>query len=154
MEIGKMLKTKILRVHYGLDTRWEFCLAVLGKMSRPFGCKRDFYHEAHVRRLAKKFIRDGFYQIKDVKFPLLDWEHEAGIFGGTFDDTLGSYYYFDDRYDEEIFLRCDNLFGEGVYGRVNDKVNVQVNPGDVVIDAGSWIGDFAAYSSTKVSGGG
>ena len=32
---------------------------------------------------------------------------------------------------------------------VNNKVNVTVKPGDIVIDAGSWIGDFAAYASVK-----
>ena len=38
---------------------------------------------------------------------------------------------------------------EGLYGVVNNKVNVTVKPGDIVIDAGSWIGDFAAYASVK-----
>ena len=32
---------------------------------------------------------------------------------------------------------------------MNDKVSVTVQPGDIVIDAGSWIGDFAAYASVK-----
>ncbi|GHV43964.1 hypothetical protein FACS1894204_00190 [Synergistales bacterium] len=31
----------------------------------------------------------------------------------------------------------------------NDIVDVTVEAGDVVIDAGSWIGDFAAYASVK-----
>ena len=152
MTLSETLAKKIFRVQCGMDTKYEFCLAVLGKMSRIFGCKKDFYHEAHVRRLAKKFAREDFYLIKDVKFPLLDSEHESGLFGGVIDDTLGAYYYFDDRYDEETFTKCECAFYEGAYGLINDKVNVTVNPGDVVIDAGSWIGDFAAYAS--IVGGG
>ena len=154
MALGKTLVKKILRVRCGIDTGYEFGLAVLGKMSRIFGCKTDFYHNAHVRRLAKKFTGDSFIQIKDIKFPLLDVEHESGLFGGIFEDSFGAYYYFDDRYDEETFSKCEKLFDEGVYGLVNDKVNVTVEPGDIVIDAGSWIGDFAAYSSVKVKRGG
>ena len=140
---------RISRVLYGIDTGYEFGLAVLGKMSRVFGCKTNFYLKAHARRLAKKFSQKGFYQIKDIKFPLLDGELEIDFFNGIFDDTLGAYYYFDDRYDEETFSKCEKLFGEGVYGLVNDEVNVTVESGDVVIDAGSWIGDFAAYSAIK-----
>jgi len=149
MTLCETLAKKILRVRYGIDTGYEFSLAVLGKLSRIFNNRTNYYINAHVRRLAKKFIRDGFYQIKDVKFPLLDREHEIGLFGGVIDDTLGSYYYFDDRYDEETVSKCEKLFTEGVYGLVNDKVNVTVEPGDVVIDAGSWIGDFAAYSAQR-----
>ncbi len=43
----------------------------------------------------------------------------------------------------------DSFGNEGLYGLVNDKVNVTVEPGDVVIDAGSWLGDFAAYASAR-----
>lgn len=152
MTFRETLVKRILRVSYGIDSDYEFALAVLGKISRIFNTRTNYYINAHARRLAKKFIRDGYYQVKDIKFPLLDRELETGFFGGTggvFDDTLGAYYYFDDRYDEETFTKCEKLFGEGVYGLVNDKVNVQVDPGDVVIDAGSWIGDFAAYSAIR-----
>lgn len=149
MAFSKILVKRIRRVLYGIDTVGEFSLAVLGKMSRIFNNRTNYYVNAHSRRLAKKFTRDGYYQIKDVKFPLLDHERETVLFDGVIDDTLGSYYYFDDCYDEKTFAKCEKLFGEGIYGLVNDKVNVQVNPGDVVIDAGSWIGDFAAYSAVR-----
>lgn len=44
---------------------------------------------------------------------------------------------------------CDDILIEGLYGLVNNRVNVTVESGDVVIDAGSWAGDFAAYASVK-----
>ncbi len=57
--------------------------------------------------------------------------------------------YKNDAYDEETFDYCDAILYEGLYGLVNDKVNVTVEPDDVVLDIGSWIGDFAAYASVK-----
>ena len=38
---------------------------------------------------------------------------------------------------------------EGFFCLENERIDVRVHPGDVVIDAGSWIGDFAAYASVK-----
>ncbi|MBQ7197086.1 MAG: hypothetical protein IJS40_06720 [Synergistaceae bacterium] len=61
---------------------------------------------------------------------------------------------FEDRYDEKTFDECEKFLAEDLYGLVNDKVNVTVEPGDVVLDCGSWIGDFAAYASVKVRSGG
>ena len=91
--------------------------------------------------------KEKCFQIKDVKFPLLDKDNELH-YPGILDETLISYYYFNDKYDEFTFDKCCK-FCDGLYGLINDKVNVTIEPGDVVIDAGSWIGDFAAYASVK-----
>ncbi|GHV43967.1 hypothetical protein FACS1894204_00200 [Synergistales bacterium] len=58
------------------------------------------------------------------------------------------YLKYDDIYDDRKigpFYDVD----EGPYGLRNDIVDVTVEAGDIVIDAGSWIGDFAAYASVK-----
>ncbi|MBR0257910.1 MAG: FkbM family methyltransferase [Synergistaceae bacterium] len=89
------------------------------------------------------------YHIKDIRFPILDTDAEKVLAVETIDDIFGSYIFFDDRYDEETVDLCDTMTPEGLYGLVNDRVNVTVMPGDIVIDAGSWIGDFAAYASVK-----
>ena len=68
-----------------------------------------------------------------------------------YEDTFWSYLHCGDKYDEKTFDECDAFLCEGLYGLVNNKVNVKVNQGDIIIDAGSWIGDFAAYAS--VAGG-
>ena len=59
------------------------------------------------------------------------------------------YVHLDDRCDEVVADICAKIFGEEPYVFVNDKVNVTVKPSDIVIDAGSCIGDFAAYASVK-----
>lgn len=43
-------------------------------------------------------------------------------------------------------MRMFGCFGNGL---VNDEVNVTVEWGDIVIDTGAWIGDFAAYVLVK-----
>ena len=107
----------------------------------------NLYSRSRAKRLLKS---DGVsYHIKDVKLPVLDEENEHGLIVSVFDDTFCSYVFFGDRYDEATVDLCDTMLKEGLYGLVNDKINVTVESGDIVIDAGSWIGDFAAYASVK-----
>ena len=81
--------------------------------------------------------------------PLFDKDNENLFFGYVFEDTFYSYLYLDDDYSEKTVDECDKFLYEGLYGLVNDSVDVRVKPGDIVIDAGSWAGDFAAYASVK-----
>ncbi len=67
----------------------------------------------------------------------------------SYENTFTSYVHFGDKYSEDIFDICDAMLVEGLYGLVNDKVNVTVEPDGIVIDAGSWIVNFAAYASVK-----
>ncbi|MBQ3455403.1 MAG: hypothetical protein IJG36_03110, partial [Synergistaceae bacterium] len=111
--------------------------------------RTDTYKSFHARKIRKLFRREDAYHIKEVMMPLLDDETERAFFYNMFYDTFTSYCYFEDKYDEKTFDSCDKFLSEGLYGLVNDRVNVTVMPGDIVIDAGSWIGDFAAYASVK-----
>ena len=140
---------RFLRTCYGIDTCYEFLLATAGKVARSFSKGTDLYSQAHARRIAEKFTKSKFIQIRDVKLPLLSEERKSLFFSYTFEDVFLSYAYLNDSYDEKTFDKYDPLLPEGFYGLVNDEVNVTVEPGDIVIDAGSWIGDFAAYASVK-----
>jgi FkbM family methyltransferase len=74
----------------------------------------------------------------------------SGIFWGrVFEDTFEVYLEHNDCYDEIEMSSYDDLMPEGPYGLRNDFVNVTVESDDVVLDVGSWIGDFAAYASAK-----
>ena len=79
----------------------------------------------------------------------MDEENQNVFFAYVFEDTFYSYLYLDDKYDEATVDACDVILYEGLYGLQNDLVDVRVKPGDVVLDAGSWIGDFAAYAAAK-----
>ena len=103
----------------------------------------------HFNVLAKTFTEGNIYRILDVKLPVLDKADADLFFASIYEDTFTSYVHFGDKYSEDIVDICDAILGEGLYGLVNDKVNVTVEPNDIVIDAGSWVGDFAAYASVK-----
>ena len=144
------------RVPYGSEPFFErlagsFLLYLDIASGKIFHRRTSFSSRLRMKNMRKRFRHDedNSYHVKDIRIPLLDDETERGFFSFVFDDTYYSYYWLDDKYDEETFDRCDKFLVEGLYGLVNDKVNVTVKPGDVVIDAGSWLGDFAAYASVK-----
>jgi len=57
---------------------------------------------------------------------------------------------YGDNYSEQVIGHLfESDFCDGPYCLINESVNVTVNPDDIVIDAGSFIGDFAAYASIK-----
>ena len=64
-------------------------------------------------------------------------------------ETFGANLYCNDNYNEKNVDNFISILSVDLYGLHNDKVDVTVKPGDIVIDAGSWIGDFAAYASSK-----
>ena len=141
---------RLKRVHYGLDTWMEFFLNAIDKMSLKLMKKYTrYYIPVHARRLAKAFTEGDIYRIRDVKLPVLEGEDVNLFWFFIYEDTFTAYMHFGDNYSEKTFDVCGTMLGEGLYGLVNDKVNVSVKSGDIVIDAGSWIGDFAAYASVK-----
>ena len=144
------LAKRIRRVKYGLDTPGEFALAAIDKAClSAFGKCKWLSVRAAASRLRKKYRTRDCYQIKDARLPLLDEGNESLFFTLIFEDTFASYCYCEDSYAERFVDLFDSFGNEGLYGLVNDKVNVTVEPGDVVIDAGSWLGDFAAYASAR-----
>jgi FkbM family methyltransferase len=67
----------------------------------------------------------------------------------VFIDTFLFSVFYNDNYSKELVLRLDSDMTDGPYGYVDNNFDVTVKKGDVVIDAGAWIGDFAAYAVAK-----
>ena len=144
------IRERVFKLRYGITTPYEFFLAAVNSALRAVTGKEFRLSENHEeQRKARAFFKDGYYQIGEFKFPLMDKYNEQGLRYGIYWDTFGPYLYFDDKYDEKVVDLCISVSPEGPYGLVNDKVNVTVEPGDIVIDAGTWIGDFAAYSAMR-----
>ena len=149
VKVAKVLKRKIKRVQYGRDTLSEFFLFFIDQSSRVLFKKNPHFYSRRKVKQFSELIKDDAYYIKDAKLPVLDDENQNVFFAYVFEDTFYSYLYLDDRYDEKTVDECDVILYEGLYGLQNDLVDVTVRAGDIVIDAGSWIGDFAAYASAK-----
>jgi FkbM family methyltransferase len=66
-----------------------------------------------------------------------------------FDDTFMASCFFNDNYEKSIAEYIDQHTNEGPYGYIDGSFDVTVKAGDIVIDAGAWIGDFSAYAVSK-----
>jgi FkbM family methyltransferase len=108
-----------------------------------------FYHAARRRRFDKNYKKDGIYILKDARLPLLDPERSAMFWAYCIEDTFEAYLNHGDCYEESDMTPYYDLLPEGTYGLRNGLVDVTVEDGDIVLDAGGWIGDFAAYASAK-----
>lgn len=152
MAVIESFKRRKRRLDAGLDTYGEILRQYVDRLfAKVLRVKTDFYTKARTKRMKAILWceEDRTYHIKDARFPELSETEERGLLNGIFDDTFCSYYYFGDKYDEATVDYCGVMLNDGLYGLVNEKVNVTVEPGDIVIDAWSWIGDFAAYASVK-----
>ena len=67
-----------------------------------------------------------------------------------FDDVLMFPCLLNDNYNKALVEYFDHrIVYEGPYGYQDNDFDVVVKKGDVVIDAGAWIGDFCAYAAYK-----
>ena len=71
------------------------------------------------------------------------------FFRQSFEDDYYIYLFGNDDYEESIIDKYFYLLIEGPYCLKNTLIDVTVKADDIVIDAGSWAGDFAAYASVK-----
>lgn len=152
LAVIRAFKGRMRRIHSGINTGGEILRKYVDRIfARVFHVKTDFYAKTRTKcmRAVLWHEEDRTYHVKDIRFPELNEADERLFFNLVFEDTFCSYYYFGDKYDEATVDYCNEMLDEGLYGLVNDAVNVTVKPGDIVIDAGAWIGDFSAYASVK-----
>ncbi|GHV65313.1 hypothetical protein FACS1894199_05670 [Bacteroidia bacterium] len=104
--------------------------------------------------IKKRWLKhDGNKFVFDINGVILpDISNETDTLCGLahcFEDTFLFYINLNDNYDKELVRRYDLRMTEGPYGYTDGAFDVTVKKGDVVIDAGSWIGDFSAYAAAK-----
>lgn len=94
-----------------------------------------------------KFFKNGKYIFKDIILPNV----RAQSMYHVYQDSLRVYVEYDDNYDCKLVDKLDKQLPEGVYCYSNpdQSVDISVHKGDVVIDAGAWIGDFSVYAAKK-----
>jgi FkbM family methyltransferase len=140
---------KFHRMYMGIDSPWEFLLIVVGYFCGKICGKKVDYARAARKRLKRNYLKKEFYEFKSARLPLLDPINERVFFRACFEDTFHVYLNYEDCYNEVRIRALYEDLEEGPYGLRNDVVDVVVEAEDVVLDAGSWIGDFAAYASAK-----
>jgi len=150
----KLIRNKFRGLLAGHYTAWEFFIYCVNSTILLF-TRRNFYLHAKARgkRLKKKYLvhKEGYehYALKEVRLPLLKSPEDDVFWWHIFEETFLFYMDYDDCYDETKMAQYYELGGDGPYCLYNNMVDVTVKAGDVVLDVGSWVGDFSAYASVK-----
>lgn len=106
------------------------------------------------RFFTKKWLRhDGdatYFDFNGARLPDVSAVPEKlEMLNLVFEDVLLFPCLLNDDYDHSLVRLMDVLLAEGPYGYTDGAFDVTVREGDVVIDAGAWIGDFSAYAASK-----
>jgi len=98
----------------------------------------EFNDKKQIINYGNRFYRGTHYDVNGVLLAnVKGTTYEPAINGLLLLDSLGNHIGYT---NEDI----ENIGGEGVYIHERD-----IQPGDVVIDAGAFIGDFSAYAAFK-----
>jgi FkbM family methyltransferase len=149
-QLKETISRRFQRLCAGKDSLLLSSLYCIEHMARIFAHKdlRLCYYSIS-KRMKKKYLTGECYTLKEARLPLMDSQTDWVFWGAVFEDTFETYMEHDDCYDEAAMASYYDLLCEGTYGLQNEFVDVTVKAGDVVLDIGSWIGDFAAYASAK-----
>jgi FkbM family methyltransferase len=80
---------------------------------------------------------------------LLPKSEESSPDSEMFADIFLFHVFFADNYGKDLVEMIERDMPEGPYGYTDGGFDVSVKKGDVVIDAGAFIGDFSAYAAAK-----
>jgi FkbM family methyltransferase len=153
IQMGVLLETfhkfrgLCVRSREGIESPWAPIYSLIDHCGwHLFHKKLRLRYKNNVRHFKKKYakyITDGCYNFDGIKLPFLDADNERLLLGSAFVETLSPYLFYGNHFYETLHKKYHQIF----YGFEKEGFDVTVKPDDVVIDAGSWIGDFAAYAS-------
>lgn len=125
-----------------------FCLSeVIRKEQLNYGIRMN---KKRLMSFLKKDKYGYFFDFNGAKLPDVRLDKEKlNLLNSIFEDVFLVSCYHNDNYESSFIQQIDTIMAEGPYGYINDKFDVTVHQGDVVIDAGAWIGDFSAYAASK-----
>jgi FkbM family methyltransferase len=119
-----------------IERIWKFCEVVHAK--------------AFLKRWLKHYEKESYFDFGICKLPDISSRQDMLLtLMLVWDDVFKFPCCFNDNYDKNIVLYHDKYMEEGPYGYTDGVFDVTVKKGDVVIDAGAWIGDFSAYAVSK-----
>jgi FkbM family methyltransferase len=140
-------------------TRERAIAYFLKGVARELGIAPAFFNRYHrgvvfaelKRRWLKRAGDASWFDFKGIKLADVSRDAEKLFsLSYVFNDVFLFPCFYDDNYDRSIVDAIDRHdVMEGPYGYVDGAFDVTVKRGDVVIDAGAWIGDFSAYAVFK-----
>lgn len=139
-------------------TRSEAALYFLKGVARELHIAPDFFqnfYDAKRNKIFKsKWLKqngdEAYFDFGICKFPDVSTSKEKFSFlTRCFEDVLMFPCILNDNYRKDVVEHYDRHMQEGPYGYTDGSFDVTVKKGDVVIDAGAWIGAFSAYAASK-----
>jgi FkbM family methyltransferase len=105
----------------------------------------DNVYESAAELFWDSICENGVMHLNRVKIPDIRWFRYIGWYEWPmiYADSIIIHHLFNDEYSEENVFMLESLGVEGPYG----FENITVEKGDVVIDAGAYIGDWAAVAA-------
>jgi FkbM family methyltransferase len=146
---------KIVSFRYRKWTCLKVFARVADGVARSLKIAPAFFEDLFLRICYQKWLKhvDGmsYFDICGAKLPDIrgDKEKLRMLFRAIFEDVFLVAAYYNDNYHKSVVEVLDKYMGEGPYGYVDGTFDVTVKRGDVVLDVGAWIGDFAAYAASK-----
>ena len=140
------MKTSFTLIKYKIKTPYEIIIHKINKII--FGKKKanDIIWKYNYTKLKKVYFFEGVWNFKGVILPdyVLD---QKELLYQIYLDTLFVHCKHNDNYDRELIDKLDEILPEGAYFYKNNFLDVTVKEGDIIIDAGAWIGDFSALAA-------
>lgn len=145
--------------------KWSFFFASLFTMYRRPRMGRKHFQRTFNRikksrdqRFCNEFLKqkDGgetYFDFKGAK--MADFSMHKKLFdafyGCVFIDTFTIPVYYENNHDAKLIKSIDPHMIDGAFGYIDKEqgLKVTVEPGDIVIDAGAWLGDFSAYCASQ-----
>lgn len=114
----------------------------------------NLYKVEYYKNFKNKWLkRDGeqsYFDFGNAKLPdVSDSKEKLPLLMHVFEDVFMFPCFLNDDYHKDIVKYYDRYMIEGPYGYTDGSFDVTVKKGDIVIDAGAWIGDFSAYVASK-----
>ena len=150
MKILTPIRTIIALYRLNIESPKEIIVHRINKLLYGKNRAMEIKNEKRRNRLMKQYLKDDIWDFNGVKLPDYKDDYIQGrLISHIYMDTLLVYCKYNDDYNSKLVDMLDLCLSEGTYGYKNDKIDVTVKKGNIVIDAGAWIGDFSAYASVK-----
>jgi len=156
--MGSLIKNTVFGFRYKKWPLEETFAYFLKGVARELKIAPDFFYSYYTKiannNFKKKWLKQNqgetYFDFGICKLPDVTTSHEKFQFlMAAFDDVLLIPCFYADNYDKRIVNYFSKYIQEGTYGYVDGAFDVTIKKDDIVIDAGAWIGDFAAYAVSK-----
>lgn len=152
MKIFQIIFNGLRYKHWTLSEAFVFFLYSFSykiRIARNISLK--IYKQIVFDIFKRRWLKETYFDFNGAKFPniVTDKYNFWLLVHSIFEDTFLIPCYYNDNHDKDIVELLDQYMNEGPYSYKDGAFDITIKKNDIVIDAGAWFGDFAAYSSSK-----